>query len=94
VRSPHFTVASNAGEKKRDALLINSSRFGRFFTLRWRTCEWIQRSRNHLAGKNEATMKALLPEDWEVKGRVHPAGLYQPGEDKHYVVLGVDSEGG
>jgi len=28
-----------------------------------------------------------------VKGHVHPAGLYQQGEDKHYVILRVDSEG-
>src|SRR6202158_5922811 len=46
-----------------------------------------------LAAKNENTMKMLLPEDWEVKGHVHPAGLYQQGEDKHYVVLRLDSEG-
>jgi len=38
-------------------------------------------------------MKMLLPEDWEVKGHVHPAGLYQQGEDKHYVILRVDSGG-
>jgi Flp pilus assembly protein TadD len=46
-----------------------------------------------LAAKNENTMKMLLPEDWEVKGHVHPAGLYQQGEDKHYVVLRLDSTG-
>ncbi len=46
-----------------------------------------------LAAKNENTMKMLLPEDWEVKGHVHPAGLYQQGEDKHYVILRVDSSG-
>jgi tetratricopeptide (TPR) repeat protein len=28
-----------------------------------------------------------------VKGHVHPAGLYQQGEDKHYVILRVDSAG-
>jgi tetratricopeptide (TPR) repeat protein len=46
-----------------------------------------------LAAKNENTMKLLLPEDWEVKGHVHPAGLYQEGEDKHYVILRLDSGG-
>jgi len=46
-----------------------------------------------LAAKNENTMKMLLPEDWEMKGHVHPAGLYQQGEDKHYVVLRIDSAG-
>jgi tetratricopeptide (TPR) repeat protein len=28
-----------------------------------------------------------------VKGHVHPAGLYQQGEDKHYVLLQLDSAG-
>ena len=94
VRSPHFTVASNAGEKEARRLADQFEQVRVLFhaalpALRVDPAQPVI----ILAAKNEATMKALLPEDWEVKGHVHPAGLYQPGEDKHYVVLRVDSEG-
>jgi len=35
-----------------------------------------------VAAKSENTMKLFLPEEWEVKGHIHHAGMYQPGEDK------------
>src|SRR5215470_16256199 len=94
VRSPHFTVASNAGEKEARRIADQFEQIRVLFhaalpNLRVDPAQPVV----ILAAKNEATMKALLPEDWEVKGHVHPAGLYQPGEAKHYVVLRVDSEG-
>jgi Tfp pilus assembly protein PilF len=46
-----------------------------------------------VAAKNENTMKVYFPEEWEAKGHVRPAGLYQAGQDKDYVVLRVDQEG-
>ncbi|MGA2811910.1 MAG: DUF1570 domain-containing protein [Candidatus Acidiferrum sp.] len=46
-----------------------------------------------LAVKNEKGMKEFLPEQWEQKGHMHAAGLYQQGFDKHYVLLQLDSEG-
>ena len=94
VRSPHFVVSSNAGEKEARRVAdqfeqIRSLFHSAFPNLRVDPAEPVL----ILAAKNESTMKMLLPDEWEVKGHVHPAGLYQQGEDKHYVVLRLDSEG-
>jgi Flp pilus assembly protein TadD len=94
VRSPHFLVATNAGEKEARRIAdqfeqIRALFHAEFANLRIDPAQPVL----ILAAKNENTMKMLLPEDWEVKGHVHPAGLYQQGEDKHYVILRLDSAG-
>jgi tetratricopeptide (TPR) repeat protein len=94
VRSPHFVVASNAGEKEARRIADQFEQIRTLFhtafgSLRVDPAQPVV----ILAAKNENTMKMLLPEDWEVKGHVHPAGLYQQGEDKHYVILQLDSAG-
>jgi uncharacterized protein DUF1570 len=94
VRSPHFVVTSNAGEKEARRIAdqfeqIRGLFHAAFTNLRVDPAEPVL----ILAAKNENTMKMLLPEEWEVKGHVHPSGVYQQGEDKHYVVLRLDSEG-
>jgi tetratricopeptide (TPR) repeat protein len=94
VRSAHFVVSSNAGDREARRIAdqfeqIRALFHAAFANLRVDPAQPVL----ILAAKNENTMKMLLPEDWEVKGHVHPAGLYQQGEDKHYVILRVDSEG-
>jgi Flp pilus assembly protein TadD len=94
VRSAHFVVSTNAGEKEARRIAdqfeqIRTLFHSAFPTLRVDPAQPVL----ILAAKNENTMKMLLPEDWEVKGHVHPAGLYQQGEDKHYVILQLDSGG-
>src|ERR1700730_14781343 len=94
VRSAHFVVSSNAGDREARRIAdqfeqIRSLFHAAFANLRVDPAQPVL----ILAAKNENTMKMLLPEDWEVKGHVHPAGLYQQGEDKHYVILRLDSEG-
>ena len=94
VRSPHFVVSSNAGEKEARRIAdqfeqIRALFHAAFPNLRVDPAQPVL----ILAAKNENTMKMLLPEDWEVKGHVHPAGWYQQGEDKHYVILRLDSPG-
>ena len=94
VRSAHFVVSTNSGEKEARRIAdqfeqIRSLFHVAFASLRVDPAQPVL----ILAAKNENTMKMLLPEDWEVKGHVHPAGLYQPGEDKHYMVLQLDSAG-
>ena len=94
VRSAHFVVSTNAGEKEGRRIAdqfeqIRALFHAAFANLRVDPAQPVL----ILAAKNDNTMKMLLPEDWEVKGHVHPAGLYQPGEDKHYVVLQLDSAG-
>jgi len=94
VRSPHFTVFSNAGEKetRRTADQFEQIRqmfHSAFGGLRVDPAQPVI----IVAVKSESTMKAFLPEQWEVKGHVHAAGLYQPGLDKDYVVMRLDSQG-
>jgi Flp pilus assembly protein TadD len=94
VRSAHFVVSTNAGEKEARRIAdqfeqIRALFHAAFANLRVDPAQPVL----ILAAKNENMMKMLLPEDWEVKGHVHPAGLYQQGEDKHYVVLQLDSAG-
>lgn len=94
VRSPHFIVASNGGEKHARRIAEQFEQVRAVF----------QKALNNirvdpgqpiiiLAAKNEKTLKALLPEFWERKGSRHPAGMFVPGHEKHYVVLRLDAEG-
>lgn len=94
VRSPHFTVDTNAGEKEARKIAdqfeqIRQMFHSAFATMRVDPGQPIV----IVAAKNENTMKLFLPEEFEVKGHIHHAGLYQPGEDKDYVVMRLDSEG-
>jgi Tfp pilus assembly protein PilF len=94
VRSPHFTVDSDAGEKEARRIADQFEQIRQMFhaalpTLRVDPAQPIV----IIAAKDENTMKLFLPEEWEVKGHIHHAGLYQPGEDKDYVVMRLNSEG-
>jgi hypothetical protein len=94
VRSANFLVDSNAGEKEAHHVAKQ------FEEIRGVYREAFPKLRLDLgkpiiilAVKNENSMKALLPAYWEQKGRVHPAGLYLPGEEKHYVLLQTNAPG-
>lgn len=94
VRSAHFTVVTNASEKEGRRVADQFEQIRAMFhnalpTLRTDPPQPIV----IVAAKNENTMKLLVPEDWETKGHVHPAGLYQQGEDKHYVLMQTDTQG-
>ena len=55
-------------------------------------CARLDRSRpiSILATKDEASLRALLPEFWERKGAVHPVGIFVRGEDRNYIALRND----
>jgi hypothetical protein len=94
LRSPHFIVYTPASEK--DARNI-ANQFEQIRALFHAAFPRLHTNPAQpvviLAVKGEKGMKELLPEQWEVKGHVHVAGLYQPGLDKHYVILQLDAEG-
>ena len=89
VRSPHFTVISNAGEKEARRTA------GDFERIRAVFLTMLPRAKDDgspivvLAVKNEDSLKDLLPQYWERKGR-RPAGIFQRGFDKHFVALRLD----
>ena len=91
LRSPNFIVVTNASEKqaRRVAYQFEMIRavFRRFFN--------VQGSAPDppviiIAAKDEATLKPLLPENYQGKGSVHPSGLYLGGPEKNYVALRLD----
>jgi Flp pilus assembly protein TadD len=94
VRTPHFTVQSNAAEKDARKVAdqfeqIRNMFHSAFSSMRVDPPQPIV----IVAAKNENAIKLFLPEEWEVKGHIHHAGLYQPAQDKDYVVLRLDTEG-
>lgn len=94
VRSPHFLVATNAGEKEGRRVAEQFEQIRAMFHVAFATFRVdLGRPIVILAAKNEATMKLLIPEEWETKGHIHHAGLYQRGEDKDYVLVQLDAEG-
>ncbi len=94
VRSPHFTVKTNANEKEARKIADQFEQIRQMFHLAFSTFR-VDPAQPVviIAAKNESTMKLFLPEEWEVKGHIHHAGMYQPGQDKDYVVLRLDLEG-
>ena len=94
VRSAHFTVYTPASEKEGRKIADQFEQIRALFHaalpgLRIDTPQPIL----ILAVKNEKAMKEMMPEDWEVKGHAHPAGLYQKGLDKDYIVMQLDTPG-
>ncbi len=95
VRSPHFTVTSNGGEKQARRVVeqfeLVRAAFQKILTSTMRVDPG--EPIIILAAKNENTLKALLPEYYEVTGHMHPAGIFVPGQEKHYIALRLDAEG-
>jgi hypothetical protein len=94
VRSAHFTVYTPSSEKQARNIAnqfeqIRALFHAAFPQLRTNPAQSVV----ILAVKGEKGMKELLPEQWEAKGHLHVAGLYQEGFDKHYVILQLDAEG-
>ncbi len=88
VRSPHFTVVSDAGEKQARQTADQFEQIREVFQNAFPTLRPdIGKPVIIFALKNEASMKSLLPAYWEVEGHAHPAGLYIPAEDKHCAVI-------
>lgn len=93
VRSPHFLVASNAGEKEarrtvRQFELIRGL-FAEVFKARVDPVQPVI----ILAVRGEEDLKKLLPRYWERKGQARPAGLFAQGTDKHFIALRLDASG-
>jgi Tfp pilus assembly protein PilF len=93
VRSPNFTVISNAGEKEARKIADQFEQFHEVFHAtfpKWRVD--LGKPLVIFAVKNEDSLKALIPAYWEQKGRMHPQGIYTSGEDRHYVALQTNVE--
>jgi Tfp pilus assembly protein PilF len=94
VRSPNFTVISNTGEKEARKIADQFEQIREVFQNAFPKMRVdLGKPVVIFAVKNEDSMKTLLPAFWEVKGHTHPAGWYQPAEEKHFVVVRTNIEG-
>jgi tetratricopeptide (TPR) repeat protein len=91
VRSDHFVVVSDAGEKSARALLWELEQFRASIKSFW---PWAHVDPDRpilvLAARDEAAMKALAPQYWEQKGAIRPAAVFQTGPQRHYIALRAD----
>src|SRR5271168_3499344 len=83
VRSPHFTVSSNAGEKQARRIANQFEEIRVIFHTEFATLR-IDPGKPLLviAVKNEDSMKVFLPDYWISKDRSKPAGMFVPGFDR------------
>jgi hypothetical protein len=94
VRSAHFTVYTPASEKEARNIANQFERIRALFhnafpKLRTKPAQPVI----ILAVKGEKGMKELLPEQYEVQGHLHAAGLYQEALDKDYLILQLEVPG-
>ncbi|HXY00587.1 MAG TPA: DUF1570 domain-containing protein [Candidatus Limnocylindrales bacterium] len=94
VRSPNFTVISNAGEKEARKIADQFEQFREMFHSSFKAMRVdLGKPLIIFAARDENALKQLLPSYWEAKGRVHPGGIYAQGEDRHFVALRTDIVG-
>jgi len=93
VQSPHFKVVSNAGENEARKVADQFEQFREVFHNSFPKFRVdLGKPLVIFAVKNEDALKLLLPAYWEVKGRMHPAGIFAPGEARHYVAVRTNIE--
>ena len=93
IQSPNFTVISNSGDKEARKIADQFERFREVFRDTFPKLRVdLGRPLIILAVRNEDSLKVLLPGYWEAKGHAHPAGLYAPGEERHFVALRTNVE--
>jgi tetratricopeptide (TPR) repeat protein len=93
VRSPHFVIVSNAGEKQARKTAVQ---FEQIRTLFRRTIIIAANAPSPVitifAVKDERSLRALLPEYW-VKGHSHPAGIFFSRFNQFYAAIQLDAQG-
>ena len=94
VRSPNFTVISNAGEREVRRIAAQFEEIREVFHAAFPTLRTdLGKPILIFALKNEDSTKSLLPAYWETKGHMHPAGLYVSREERDLVVVRTDLQG-
>ena len=92
VTSPHFTVLSNAGEKRARNV---AWQFEQVHAVLRRIWPWavggFERPLRVYACKDERTMKTIAPEYWERRGGLNPTSVFVSAADAHYIAVRADS---
>jgi tetratricopeptide (TPR) repeat protein len=91
VKSDHFVVVSNAGEKKARniAWQFEQVRGAIQQGFPWAGAD-LNRPMVIVAAKDEDTMRKLAPEYWEKRGETRPASVSASGWDSHYIAVRAD----
>jgi tetratricopeptide (TPR) repeat protein len=93
VKSAHFTVASNAGDRRTRTLVWQLEQIRSATAALW---GWARLDLNKplsiVIVKDESGMRALAPQYWETRRAIHPATVWVTGPDRHYLVLRADVE--
>src|ERR1019366_2786237 len=93
VRSPHFIVVSNAGEKQARQTAIHFEQIRMLFR---QMIAFAQKAPSPtitiFAVKNEGSLREILPEYW-VKGHSHPAGIFFSRLNQFYAAIELDAQG-
>jgi tetratricopeptide (TPR) repeat protein len=92
VKSAHFTVESDAGEKSARDIVWQFEQVSAVLRVIW---PWAATDMGKpllvLAPRDEEGMKALAPQFWEQKNGVRPGSLSVEGLDGNYVALRADA---
>jgi hypothetical protein len=92
LRSPHFVVVSNAGEKTARGVAREFEEIRGVFHQAFPSLHVDPgKPMLVLAVKGEDLMKALLPDYWKTDGGMRPAGMYVTSFDENFAVLRVDT---
>lgn len=92
-QSPHFLVVTDGSERQGRQLALHFEAIRSVFeqTLGLR----VESGKPFvvMGFKDEKSMRALMPEYWEKKGGVRPAGGFRPGGDRIYAFIRLDAGG-
>src|SRR5688572_29347740 len=92
VNSLHFSVVSNASEKRAREVAWQFEQIRAAITAIW---PWVKGALDRpvlvVAAKDENTMKLLVPQYWEERGGVRPGSVLVSGPDRHYIALRADA---
>jgi tetratricopeptide (TPR) repeat protein len=93
VKSENFTVMTNAGERKARNVAWQFEQIRAAIRKGW---PWARATLDRpvfvIAVKDENSMRALAPQYWEERGRVHPVSIFVSTADRHYITLRADVE--
>ncbi|MGH9309354.1 MAG: hypothetical protein ACRD1U_08280 [Vicinamibacterales bacterium] len=98
MKSGHFTVMSNAGERTTRTLVWRLEQVRNVMVTLWSWAKAdLTKPLRVIAVKDETAMRALVPQYWEQRGGIKPASVWTSGADQHYLAirgdLDVDSQG-
>jgi tetratricopeptide (TPR) repeat protein len=95
ITSPHFVVATNAGEKQGRRIADQFERMRSLFHVLFPNAQMDAAGAPIivLAVKDEKDFRALEPQEYLAKGSLKLGGLFLQAADKNYVLMRLDAEG-